>query len=132
MPEPVLTRIDPFFSPRPWGARSLAPLFPEKTNLAEPTGEAWLTGFESRVGNGPFAGKSLGESWRAMPMNWRGTRTGGYKDFPLLVKFLFPKDKLSIQVHPDDAFAASTSRPQEGAAKRRCGTSSLPNLGRNC
>ena len=117
MPEPVLTRIDPFFSPRPWGTRSLAPLFPEKTNLPEPIGEAWLTAFDSRVGNGPFTGKSLGESWRAMPVNWRGTRTGGYKDFPLLVKFLFPMDKLSIQVHPDDAFASKFEQAAGGRGK---------------
>ena len=25
--------------------------------------------------------------------------------FPLLIKFLFPRDKLSVQVHPDDAYA---------------------------
>ncbi len=30
--------------------------------------------------------------------------------FPLLIKFLFPKEKLSVQVHPDDEGAAQ-SRP---------------------
>src|ERR1700740_3215575 len=115
--EPVLTRIDPIFSSRPWGVRSLAPLFPEKTDLPEPIGEAWLTALDSRVANGPFAGKSLGESWRAMPLEWRGTRPGRYKDFPLLVKFLFPKDKLSIQVHPDDAFAGKHEQAAGGRGK---------------
>ena len=117
VPEPVLTRIDPFFSPRLWGARSLAPLFPDKTNLAEPIGEAWLTALDSRVANGPYAGKSLGESWHAMPIEWRGTRTGSYKEFPLLVKFLFPMDKLSIQVHPDDAFASRFEQAAGGRGK---------------
>jgi len=28
------------------------------------------------------------------------------RDFPLLVKFIFPTDKLSIQVHPDDEYAS--------------------------
>jgi len=115
--EPILTRIDPIFSPRPWGARSLAPLFPEKANLLEPIGEAWLTAMDSRVANGPFANKSLGESWRAMPPEWRGTRTGSYRDFPLLVKFLFPQDKLSIQVHPDDSFAAKFEQAAGGRGK---------------
>jgi len=58
--EPVPARIEPFFSPRPWGARSLAPYFPEKTNLKELLGEAWLTSMDRPVANGPFAGKSLG------------------------------------------------------------------------
>jgi mannose-6-phosphate isomerase len=115
--EPVLTRIEPIFSPRPWGARSLAPLFPEKTNLAEPLGEAWLTARESRVATGPLAGKSLGESWHAMPGQWRGTRSGSYKDFPLLVKFLYPNDKLSIQVHPDDAYASKYEQAAGGRGK---------------
>jgi mannose-6-phosphate isomerase len=114
---PVLTRIDPIFSPRPWGTRSLAPLFPEKTNLPEPIGEAWLTALDSRVATGPFVGKSLGESWRSMPAEWRGTRTGNSRDFPLLVKFLFPKDKLSIQVHPDDSYAGKFEQAAGGRGK---------------
>lgn len=115
--EPVLTRIEPFFSPRPWGARSLAPLFPEKIGLQEPLGEAWLTAQESRVANGPFAGMSLGEAWRGMPLEWRGTRSGRYPDFPLLAKFLFPSDKLSIQVHPDDSYASQHEQAAGGRGK---------------
>jgi len=115
--EPVLTRIEPIFSPRPWGAHSLAPLFPEKTDLAEPLGEAWLTAHESRVANGPFAGKSLGEAWREMPAEWRGTRAQHFREFPLLVKFLFPNDKLSIQVHPDDAYASRYEQAAGGRGK---------------
>jgi mannose-6-phosphate isomerase len=115
--EPVLTRIDPIFSPRPWGARSLAPLFPDKTNLREPLGEAWLTALDSKVATSPFAGKSLGAAWREMPAEWRGTRSGRYSEFPLLLKFLFPRDKLSIQVHPDDSYAAKYERAAGGRGK---------------
>ena len=117
MAEPVLTRIEPIFSPRPWGARSLAPLFPQQSNLKEPLGEAWLTALQSHVSTGPFAGKSLGESWRAMSADWRGTRSGNYKDFPLLLKFLFPHEKLSIQVHPDDFYAAKFEQAAGGRGK---------------
>jgi mannose-6-phosphate isomerase len=107
---PAPLRIEPIFSPRIWGARSLAPLFPEKSNLSEPLGEAWLTGVDCRVARdtsvGPFAGKTLGETWRRMPPEWRGQQFQLESVFPLLVKFIFPTDKLSIQVHPDDAYAA--------------------------
>jgi mannose-6-phosphate isomerase len=95
----------PQFVPRIWGARSLAPLFPEKENLAEPIGEVWLTGNECVFADGPFAGRALGDAWRAMPPEWAGTRLDTSKPFPLLVKFLFPEDILSIQVHPDDEYA---------------------------
>ncbi len=33
------------------------------------------------------------------------------KRFPLLLKFLFPHEKLSVQVHPDDAEAQRTGQP---------------------
>jgi mannose-6-phosphate isomerase len=95
----------------------LAPYFPEKTNLKDPLGEAWLTGMDCRIANGPFAGKSLGESWRTMPEEWRGTRLGRYRDFPLLVKFIFPCDMLSIQVHPDDAYASKHEQAAGGRGK---------------
>lgn len=114
-PEP--TRIEPIFSPRIWGAKSLAPLFPEKTNLAETLGEAWLTGFDCNIATGPFAGKTLGAAWHEMPPEWRGSRLAATRDFPLLVKFIFPADKLSIQVHPDDAYASVHEKAAGGRGK---------------
>jgi mannose-6-phosphate isomerase len=110
-------RIEPTFSPRIWGSRSLAPLYPEKTNLTEPIGEAWLTDVNCRVANGLFAGKTLAEAWREMPPGWRGDNFASGGDFPLLVKFLFPTDKLSIQVHPDDAYASLHEKAAGGRGK---------------
>ena len=111
-------RLEPVFSPRPWGARNLAPLFPEKSNLAEPLGEAWLTGDECRFASGPFAGKKLGEAWPAMSAEWTGTRLNSQAvTFPLLVKFLFSREKLSVQVHPDDAYAQAHEKAAGGRGK---------------
>jgi mannose-6-phosphate isomerase len=115
--DPAPFRIEPKFVPRIWGARSLAPLFPKKTNLSEPIGEVWLTGVDCKVATGPFAGKTLGEAWREMPPEWRGARFTEPGDFPILVKFIFPKDKLSIQVHPDDAYAAAHEQSAGGRGK---------------
>lgn len=114
-PEPF--RIEPIFAPRIWGAKSLAPIYPEKSNLPEPIGEVWLTGMDCKVASGPFAGKTLGEAWREMPPEWRGTRFAEPGDFPLLIKFIFPNDKLSIQVHPDDTYAAAHERAAGGRGK---------------
>lgn len=113
----VPSRIEPIFSPRLWGARSLAPFFPEKTNLQEPLGEAWLTSVDSGIANGPFAGRSLGESWKSMPVEWRGTALADSPQFPILAKFLFPTDKLSIQVHPDDTYAQAHEQAAGGRGK---------------
>jgi len=114
-PEPF--RIEPKFVPRIWGMRSLAPLYPEKTNLSDPIGEVWLTGVDCKIATGSFAGKTLGEAWREMPAEWRGTFFREPGDFPILIKFIFPNDKLSIQVHPDDAYAAEHEKAADGRGK---------------
>lgn len=114
-PEPF--RIEPTFSPRLWGSRSLAPLFPEKSNLAKPIGEAWLSDMNCRIATGSFSGISLKDAWREMSAEWRGTLFAQPGDFPLLAKFIFPTDKLSIQVHPDDAYAAAHEQAAGGRGK---------------
>jgi mannose-6-phosphate isomerase len=110
-------RLEPIFSPRPWGSLSLAPFFPEKSNLAEPLGEAWMTGSECRFANGPFRGKSLGDSWPGMPPEWTGTLVRGDERIPILVKFIFTEQKLSVQVHPDDEYATEHERAAGGRGK---------------
>jgi mannose-6-phosphate isomerase len=115
--QPLLSRLEPFFSPRIWGQRSLAPWYPDQVNLKEPLGEAWLTAFDSRVSNGPFAGKTLRELWHDAPVEWRGRRHSSVAKFPVLIKFIFPTDKLSIQVHPDDAYAATHEQSAGGRGK---------------
>lgn len=110
-------RLEPVFSPRPWGALSLAPFFPGMSKLAEPIGEAWMTGNECRFADGPFAGRKLGEVWPQMSSDWAGTAVERGGDFPLLVKFIFPQDKLSVQVHPDDEYAARHERAAGGRGK---------------
>lgn len=98
-------RLEPVFVPRIWGAPSLAPLFPDVKPGELPIGEVWLTGDAARFGGGPFAGQTLADAWRAMPPAWAGTGLDTRGAFPLLVKFLFPAEKLSVQVHPDDEYA---------------------------
>jgi mannose-6-phosphate isomerase len=110
-------RLEPVFSPRPWGSLSLAPFFPEKSNLSEPLGEAWMTGLDCQFAGGPFAGRKLTEAWREMPAEWRGTSISRDAPFPLLVKFIFTEQKLSVQVHPDDDYAARHEKAAGGRGK---------------
>jgi mannose-6-phosphate isomerase len=110
-------RLEPIFSARPWGSLSLAPFFPDKSALASPIGEAWMTGSESVFAGGPFAGQKLGDAWLRMPVEWTGTsiRRGGL--FPILTKFIFSEEKLSVQVHPDDEYAARHEAAAGGVGK---------------
>jgi mannose-6-phosphate isomerase len=52
-----------------------------------------------------------------MPAEWRGEQLAAVAEFPLLVKFIFPTDKLSIQVHPDDAYASTHEKAAGGRGK---------------
>jgi mannose-6-phosphate isomerase len=110
-------RLEPIFSARPWGSLSLAPFFPEKSQLNEPLGEAWFTGTECRFASGPYEGQILGDAWPSMPPQWAGTRVDRNGAFPLLVKFIFSEDKLSVQVHPDDDYAARHEQAAGGRGK---------------
>ncbi len=116
---PPLTpaRLEPTFVPRIWGVKSLAPLFPVKQALQELIGEVWLTGNDSRFATGPYAGRSLADAWRAMPPEWVGTRFNTREPFPILAKFLYPGEKLSVQVHPDDEYARKHESAAGGAGK---------------
>jgi mannose-6-phosphate isomerase len=99
----------PIFDERPWGVRDLRPIYTRA--VAEPIGESWLTWEDNRVANGPLAGRSLADLSKEFRREMVG-RLSCYEDrFPLLVKFLFPGSKLSVQVHPDDAQAQKNGYP---------------------
>jgi mannose-6-phosphate isomerase len=101
--------IVPIFDERPWGVRDLRPIYTRV--VQEAIGESWLTWEDNRVANGPLAGQSLGQLSKTYGRALVG-RMACYEDrFPLLVKFLFPSDKLSVQVHPDDEHARANGYP---------------------
>lgn len=102
-------RLKPFFSERVWGRASLAPWYRE-TGTTELVGEAWLTGPQCVVETGPMAGRTLDEVAKESGPELLGV--GGDGEFPLLVKVLFPNEKLSVQVHPDDAQAQAMGQPR--------------------
>lgn len=108
---PVALR--PALRRRPWGGERLAPRWPpggaEREVGPDPFGEAWLAGPDTRVFAGPWAGSTLGELTATHGAALIGTRPyERYGDrFPLLLKLLDAAEPLSLQVHPDDAYALS-------------------------
>jgi mannose-6-phosphate isomerase len=103
-------RMQPVFDPRPWGTTDLSPIYPDH-KFDEKIGEAWLTGDHCKVANGPLAGKTLAELSSEHGRELVGEAARDERRFPLLLKFLFPHEKLSVQVHPDDAEAQRTGQP---------------------
>jgi mannose-6-phosphate isomerase len=67
-------------------------------------GKPWgRTDIPARFGGPPTDGP-LGEIWFQRP--------GRPSDDPLLVKYLFTSERLSVQVHPDDAAAGRSGQPR--------------------
>lgn len=99
-------RIAPRAVARLWGRTSLTPLFADSATGLEPIGEVWLTHREAPVVEGPLVGLTLDHAWQQMPPQWKGHGLQEERHFPLLAKFLFTSQSLSIQVHPDDHAAA--------------------------
>ena len=109
MPELYPLLLIPSFDERPWGVRDLRPVYTKV--VKEPIGESWLTWGQNVVANGPLSGRTLGEVAEQYRRELVGT-VAPYEDrFPLLVKFLFTADKLSVQVHPDDEAAHRVGEP---------------------
>jgi mannose-6-phosphate isomerase len=102
--------MSPAFDPRPWGSLDLSAIYPNH-KFNERIGEAWLTGDNCVVANGPLAKRSLADLSKEFGSALVGTAARDPQRFPLLLKFLFPEEKLSVQVHPDDATAQRFGEP---------------------
>jgi mannose-6-phosphate isomerase len=117
--QPHILCLDPVLVPKPWGGRRLA-AFGKTLPDDGPYGESWdvadlpadvvTTGARSRsvVATGPLAGAALRDviaAWGADLMGSAAATPAG--DFPLLFKLLDAHEHLSVQVHPDAAYAAT-------------------------
>jgi mannose-6-phosphate isomerase len=103
-------RVEPRFVGRVWGSKDLRPWY-DKVAKGEPIGEVWLTGDDCTASTGPHSGKTLGEIFREMPQAMLGEDAPS-SDSPLLIKVIFAREKLSVQVHPDDRLAQKYGQPR--------------------
>ncbi len=109
-------RIDPKFDVRVWGWQDLRPWFDRVAEQGEPLGEVWLTGDMCTVATGPNAGKRLdalfAEAHEGQGVNTLLGPVAPSAESPLLIKVLFAREKLSVQVHPDDKMAQKYGNPR--------------------
>ena len=101
-------RVEPRPSRRLWGGRRLEDLLNLSTSAdQDPVGEAWLVGPESTIDTGRYAGRTLQDVADGLGADLLGTASlerYGTK-VPLLLKLIDAAQPLSVQVHPDDAYA---------------------------
>ncbi len=101
-------RLRPIFSERIWGVERLPEWYTQPPE-GQRIGEAWLTADTCVAEFGAQAGGTFGDLVRGRPGSFAATPEG---DFPLLVKVLLPREKLSVQVHPNDAQAQAAGHPR--------------------
>ena len=97
------------YSRRIWGGDRLPALLRVAAEEGgdEPVGEGWLVYAENEVLNGRFAGRTLQGVAETLGVRLVGTASVARygSKVPLLAKFIDAADRLSVQVHPDDAYA---------------------------
>ena len=125
-------QLSPVFKPKIWGRRDLSPIFdlsetksrglsrqaghsrprPPTNRPDTPIGEVWVTDDDSKFSNGPVAGMTLAQAAKTYGPKLVGAihesplRDGRHEPrFPILAKYLYTGDWLSVQVHPDDDYA---------------------------
>ena len=90
-----------------WGGRRLNDDFGKDIPLS-PLAETWECSTHpdgpSTVASGPMAGRTLSALLRQAP-GLLGARPGPDGGLPILIKFIDAARDLSVQVHPDDAYA---------------------------
>ena len=91
-----------------WGGTRLRTEYGQHSD-AEKVAESWMLSAHpdgpSEVENGAYAGLTLPQVLQTAGPELCGTDCAAFPDFPVLVKLIDAKDSLSIQVHPDDAYA---------------------------
>jgi mannose-6-phosphate isomerase len=109
MTTPYPLQLKPELKDKVWGGHSLEAMLGMERSERK-VGEAWLVYEDLRVANGEWAGRTLADLTKSYPDLLLGAQhqaaiINGVPRFPLLAKFLDPSDWLSVQVHPDDAYA---------------------------
>ncbi len=99
-----MTRIEkltPAFKDYPWGGDRLKTAYGKVTALS-PLAESWELSCHPDGLTRTEGGVPLRDAF--LPKEW-GANCEEFEEFPLLVKLIDAKESLSVQVHPDDAYA---------------------------
>ena len=104
-----LLRFKPLYQERVWGGRALESMFARSLPPGQPIGESWeivdRPEAQSTVDEGPFAGLTLRTVIERHGADVMGPEWPADRRFPLLVKWLDCRERLSLQVHPPPSVA---------------------------
>lgn len=97
-------RLEPKLAPAIWGGDALVTRYGKPGDPGRPLGESWECWDENPVAAGPLAGHTLGALRAELGRALTGPIDPG-RIFPVLTKLIDARQALSVQVHPDDAYA---------------------------
>jgi mannose-6-phosphate isomerase len=104
-----LLRFQPLYQERVWGGRALETSLGRKLPPGQPIGESWeivdRPEAQSVVEGGPLNAQSLRTVLGKHAADIMGPKWPAGKPFPMLVKWLDCRERLSLQVHPPAAVA---------------------------
>jgi mannose-6-phosphate isomerase len=105
--------IEPKETPAIWGGDALVKHFGKKADPNAKIGESWECWDENRVLNGPLAGKTIADLRAQLGPTLLGD-LDPKQLFPILTKIIDARDWLSVQVHPNDAYAQRVEHQHNG------------------
>ncbi len=104
-----LLRFQPLYQERVWGGRALETALGRSLPVGDPIGESWeivdRSEAQSVLASGTMAGKSLRSVLASHAAEVMGPTWPVGKAFPILVKWLDCRERLSLQVHPPTSVA---------------------------
>ncbi|HLX25817.1 MAG TPA: type I phosphomannose isomerase catalytic subunit [Candidatus Cybelea sp.] len=105
--------LDPKLSPAIWGGEELVKEFGKRGDPNAKLGESWECWDTNKVSDGALTGSTVADLRGKL-----GAKLMGDLDpkriFPVLTKIITAHDWLSVQVHPDDAYAQKVEHQPNG------------------
>lgn len=109
-------KMSPIYKNYIWGGNSLKTIYGKNTPMP-PVAESWEISAHpdgESLATGEYSGMSVAELCDTYGKKFYGDSMKDGEDFPLLLKILDAKERLSVQVHPDDAFAKTQGSGEKG------------------
>lgn len=105
-----ILKLNPVFKDYIWGGTRLRDDFGLKTDI-NPVAEGWMLACHkdgmNTIDGGEYDGKTLESVIKEGDKSKiAGTNSEKFPYFPVLIKLIDAKDNLSVQVHPDNEYAA--------------------------
>jgi len=115
-------KFHPRYVEKMWGGRKIETVLGKALPAGKSIGESWeiydfppgvvdqsTKWVSARIANGPLEGVSLHEAIERFGRDLLGSvaAVGPNGQFPLLIKYLDAREDLSVQVHPDEEYAAA-------------------------